>query len=141
MINSELTNERGEEFPPEHYDEFGFLGAVAHAKLKPTDPTFKFLNWQATDDGSNILEGAPTRIVVRGKHKGRAKFNGQKQIVVVTEAEHKEAELAYEIATGKCSKCIGSGREFAKWDHITGTWFRACSKCTGSGLSSAASKP
>jgi hypothetical protein len=141
VAKCELTNERGDKFPPEHYDEFGFLGVVAHAKLKPTDSTFKFLNWQATDDGSNILEGAPTRIVTRGKHIGRTKFNGRKQIIVVTESERKAAELDYERSTGKCSSCIGSGRKFAKWDHITGVWFRVCSECAGSGLSSAASKP
>lgn len=126
-------DDRGTEHCPAHYDDYGFAGVVAHRKLNTQDPTFRFLGWQATDDGSSILTGAPTRVVARGKSKGRLRYAGQKTVIVVTRAEEDAARLNYEVTTGYCSNCVGSGRVFKKWNYMTGTTFCECDKCRGTG--------
>lgn len=135
MANGELTTDRGVEHKPAHFADFGFTGVTAHNKLKTADATFRFLIWKATDDGGSILEGGPTRIVTRGPRKGRRSFvdKGRLTTIIVTRNEEDAVRAEYERETGHCSACLGSGREFAKWDHVTGTWFRTCKKCDGTG--------
>lgn len=129
---TEYTTEQGKTYPPENYGNFGFMGLAAFKKLMPTDPSFQFLNWRGREDGHH-LEGGPTRLITRGKRKGMPTFCGEKVTVIVQPNEIEAEERAYESSTGYCAECVGSGRVFAKWDHKTGTWFRACQKCGGTG--------
>jgi hypothetical protein len=125
--------DKGTRHEPAHYEDYGFAGVVAHRRLAVADPTFRFLGWEGTDDGSSILTGAPTRTVTRGKTKGRLRYSGQKSVVVVTRAEEDAARRDYELTTGYCSDCVGSGRVFRKWNHLTGSTYCDCGKCHGTG--------
>jgi hypothetical protein len=135
VTTEELTTDRGVEHGPAHFEDFGFTGVAAHKKLTAPDTTFRFLIWEKTDDGGSILKGGPTRIVTRGPRKGRPTFVDKKRTttIIVTRSEEDAARAEYERSTGYCSFCVGSGREFARWDHLTGSWFRSCQKCNGTG--------
>lgn len=131
---SNISHDRGERHEPERFESFGFSGVIAHRKLATgNDPTFRFLGWEATDDGGSILTGGQTRELTRGPRKGRRTYSGQKFRVVVTRAEEDAERDEYERTTGFCAACVGSGRQFEKWSKDHGTWYGDCEKCNGTG--------
>jgi DnaJ-class molecular chaperone len=132
LTDADLSKDSGISHAPPHYGPFGFMSVAAHAKLKPADPTFMFLNWRYRRDGHH-MQGAPTKLRTRGKLKGKPRFNGTMVTVIVTDEEVAATKSEYEQSTGYCSECVGSGKELAAWDHKEGVFYRDCRKCNGSG--------
>lgn len=94
---------------------------------------FVWYRWEAIGADVILTGCVSSGVITKGARKGRPKYDGPKQQVVVTVMEE-DAELArYEAETGECGHCMGDGKEFASWHHINGTTWRECRSCHGSG--------
>ena len=75
--------------------------------------------------------------ITRGKNKGKPNWKkpepGTKRSAWFTEKEHQAFLLGWEKEHAKCSKCQGTGQEWAGWDHITGNKHRPCTRCGATG--------
>ncbi len=113
---------------------YGHRERVALRKLGITDDRFQFFSWQCIGTDATKLDGCiVTRLVTKGPRKGRPAYDKPHFTAVVTEQEAADELQRYEAETGDCGKCIGSGRVFKSWDHLTGTEYRPCDKCAGTG--------
>lgn len=79
------------------------------------------------------LTGGVPRLLKRGPRKGKQTWDGKGTTEVVTQSELKTEQDRYESQTGKCGKCMGSGKLYAGWNSVDGTKYRTCNPCGGSG--------
>lgn len=92
--------------------------------------------YESLDRGMGfVLRGAvPIGTYSRGPRKGRPKWPplGQQQRVAITADEVRQQRMQWEIETGLCSYCGGSGQR-VKSIGLTTTTYRECSVCGGTG--------
>lgn len=74
----------------------------------------------------------------KGPNKGRPNWkNGDRNtkfVCIIPVSEHEQWLKTWELKTGKCSGCEGTGKALAQWSVIKGSEYRECSKCKGTGL-------
>lgn len=114
---------------------------VAMRKLgNPAD--FKFYAWRVVGPDAVQLTGCvTTQVYSKGPRKGRPKYEGTPQVVVVTDAEMAAERARMEREDGICGLCAGDGRLFSSWDHITGTKYKPCERCASTGKAPSAVPP
>lgn len=92
---------------------------------------------EAIDPGAVLVEGAVAPLFTRGPRKGRRNWRRKDASTirrfVVSAADADAVRGAWELDTGLCHNCSGSGQEFARWSKDHGTETRACKRCAGSG--------
>ena len=99
---------------------------------------FEWFRWEVIGPDAVKLTGCVSSgPYMKGPRKGRPKYDGQRQEVVITDGEVAAEVARYEAETGLCGKCMGDGRAFASWDHITGTKWKDCHACIGTGKANA----
>lgn len=85
--------------------------------------------------------GAVAPLKTRGKSKGSHNWDkmdrATKRTVYITLKEHAEWVKAWEVKTGKCATCRGTGQEWCGWGVTTGARYKECTKCQGVGKSNA----
>jgi len=111
-----------------------FVEEVARKKLG-APAGWQMHGWEVIGKSDLIVRGGvPVGTYARGPRKGRPKWVGKGDRVVVTQAEERAEKAAYEHATGKCAECQGSKETWAGWHHERGTSYRPCRKCGATGL-------
>ncbi len=88
--------------------------------------------WKRAGDDLIITGGVPT-IISRGKNKGRYKWDGKGESVVVTRDERDAEYSRYVKDTGNCGDCYGEGRQLSGWSKDDGARYRECKLCNGTG--------
>ena len=110
--------------------------ALAARKVHGLPDDWKPQIYETLDRGMGFaLRGAvPIGTYSRGPRKGRPKWppRGQLQRVAITADEVRRQRIQWEIETGLCSYCGGSGQQ-VKSIGINGTTYRECSVCGGTG--------
>jgi hypothetical protein len=95
---------------------------------------FQFFCWERIGTDALKLTGCVvTRSYAKGPRKGRPCYNGKRVSVVVTDAEAEAERTRYELETGQCGECMGSGQVFRSWSVDEGTKTRPCDVCGASG--------
>jgi len=100
---------------------------------------FKAIGHSSVESNTKLIQvkGAVAPLITRGKHKGapnwRKSDKTTEREVFFTPGEHDEWCRQWEVRTGKCSKCMGSGKVFARWSITEGTSYKPCSTCNGTG--------
>ena len=90
--------------------------------------------WEMIGDTNDfVVTGGIPRLLTRGPRKGQKTWDGPSQKAVVTQSELHAEHARYELATGKCGDCFGSGEVFAGWSVSEGTRMKSCRRCGGSG--------
>ncbi len=112
-----------------------FAEEVARKKLR-RGADWKLLGWECVGETTDLLvQGStPIGVYARGPRKGRNKYLRPCERCVVTRAEIDSAASAWEAQTGKCSKCEGSGQEWAGWSSDEGNRYRDCYRCKATGV-------
>ena len=108
-----------------------FINVVARAKLGKTDE-WRWCRWTDIGGGYHVWGGVP-RTLTRGKRKGELTWDGPLDQCAVTAREIREAEAAYEAATGACHKCGGDGKEWIGWSCYEGNKYGPCRRCGATG--------
>ena len=116
---------------PTHF-EFGWISVAATKKLGTVPEGFRFFRCWASQFGIGVA-GAIMKTATKGKMKGKLAPHGEQVSVLVLDADVDAERARYEIETGKCSECLGSGEEFRRWSKDKGTETKTCSKCNGTG--------
>lgn len=84
-------------------------------------------------EGGFLMEGSEFKLLTRGKNKGKPKWFGQSVKCICTKQELDAFELNYEVTTGNCYECQGSGETMKSWDAVLGKTYKPCRKCNGTG--------
>lgn len=115
-----------------------------HAREKYKLPSdWQAYSWEAKGDdretGWTVLKGGVYRHKrERGERKGEADFRkpepGTEATLSLANAEHEAWLAQWQVDTGHCSRCRGTGHAFSGWDHKKGTAYRPCTKCNATGL-------
>lgn len=84
--------------------------------------------------GDVLVTFGTFHVLTRGPRKGRRRWNKPLREVVVTEAEVRDEERAYEATSGHCHRCHGKGAEWAGWSAKTGTKTAPCRRCGATGI-------
>ena len=96
--------------------------------------TLRAVDWHAIETSDTLVVGGePIGVYTKGKGKGRPKFGPRStdRTCVVTDAELKAEQAAWEAETGHCARCCGSGEVFQSMSVTEGTKYRTCPKCLG----------
>ena len=85
--------------------------------------------------GFYLIGAVPIGTFSRGPRKGQPKFppKNKLQQVVISADEKKQAQIEWEIETGFCSHCGGSGKQVKSISIKEGTTYRDCVACNGTG--------
>src|SRR3990167_10978085 len=90
-------------------------------------PGFEWFRWEVIGPDATKLTGCiSTGTYKKGPQKGRPKYDGPRQEVVVTNAEEAAELDRYEADTGRCGRCLGDGQVLAAWNHLTGVSWKQC---------------
>lgn len=109
-----------------------FMNEAARKKLGQ-DEGWRWCKFEAIGDDV-LLEGAHPNIISKGKRKGLPSWKGLVLTkVVLTRVDIAQAEADYEVRTGLCRQCGGSGQEWYRWHFEEGNSYRTCTRCSGSG--------
>lgn len=113
-----------------------WLNVVARKKLGQP-PEWRWCNGQVIGETRDFLvEGGVPRELKSGIRKGLPTWkDAVLSKCVVTDAEIRLAQMDYEIETGKCWECAGSGEKHIRWNHKTGNQFADCPRCDATGKS------
>ncbi|NTX00030.1 MAG: hypothetical protein HGB35_08930 [Geobacteraceae bacterium] len=84
---------------------------------------------EAVTGGMFITGGIPR--MVGNKKKWPAKK--QMDRILLTRADVEAEESRYELETGGCYVCYGTGQETAGWSAAEGVRYRECTRCMGVG--------
>lgn len=110
---------------------------VANRKMGHIEK-FQWYRWEVLADDSILMTGCVSSgLVLKGKRKGKPRYDGEPRSIVVTLEEEHAEERRFERDTGKCAECGGDGNVFAGWHHIHGTSHRTCQRCKGVGSAQA----
>lgn len=98
--------------------------------------------WEAEGDretGYLVLTGGVfRRRITRGKRKGEVNFKKPEpntlRTLVIPNVLHRAWRAQWQIETGYCAECEGTGQSWAGWGINTGNRYRQCTKCNGSGV-------
>jgi hypothetical protein len=80
-------------------------------------------------NGGFILSGSVMTISKSGKKK----FNKPYDKCIITDSDIILAKNIYELETGNCADCEGSGREWAGYSAESGKITKPCKKCNETG--------
>lgn len=116
------------ELPP------NWLNVVARKKLGQP-PEWRWCKFEMIGDIHDcVVEGGVPRRLKSGEHKGQLTWRDCSITkCVVTQAEHDQAKADYEVETGKCHDCAGSGMWLSGWGCDTGNRFKPCPRCNVTG--------
>jgi hypothetical protein len=103
-------------------------------------------SWSAKgerDTGFIELNGGVfNKKIERGRNKGKTDFRspepGTSATLSLSHAAHKAWLARWEVETGHCAECLGTGLAWAGWCSVYGTSFRPCTKCGATGSSAKA---
>lgn len=127
LIDNRLTDER-----IDFFNEF-----VRRVKGVPVNWQWKSLDGigASRQDGGFLMKGGIPPLIKSGKRAGEPNWSKatDQRSFLVTFRELDEFVARWEIETGRCSKCQGSGEEVCGWSRDHGAQHRCCSKCSGSG--------
>jgi hypothetical protein len=105
-------------------------------KLLGLPDEWHWFSLEAKDGGGGrrftLIKGAiPLRTISRGPRKGQWDWSQRKdeREVIVSDEEHRAFVAAWELETGKCATCGGSGHTLARWSSESGAEYRPCWKC------------
>ena len=83
------------------------------------------------------VEGAVAPLKTRGKYKGNPNWAKRDRATVrtayFTPDEHDTWKSGWELKTGKCAECTGSGQRNVGWSAADGAKFKPCEKCNATG--------
>lgn len=104
---------------------------------------WKAYSWAAKGDkGTGFIElkgGVFNKKIERGKNKGKTDYRnpdpGTAATVSLSHKAHKAWLERWEVETGHCAECFGTGLAWASWCSVHGTSFRPCTKCGATGAS------
>ena len=102
--------------------------------------------WEAKgEDPNGYLEltgGVFRERYTRGKRKGETHFGkpepGTLMTLALPDRLQREWTAKWELETGFCSKCEGTGQQVFGWSSQTGTSYRNCPHCNASGKANVA---
>lgn len=106
-------------------------------------PQWELVRWTRLgrhphDIGLEIEGGVYPHKKTRGKYKGRTDYHkpepGTELTVSLTYEQIHAWERSWEMDTGLCCKCHGSGLRWHGWTSGIGTKFRPCEDCKSTGL-------
>ena len=103
------------------------------AEAKVNIEGWKAYRWEDCDGDSIVTGDVPNGVYRSGKRKGRPRFNGPGQKVIVTKAELQSRAATYEAETGRCWDCKGTGQAWVGWSKAEGARYSTCSRCSGTG--------
>lgn len=90
-------------------------------------------NWRwgrsAAVTGGLILEGSITKL----NSKGKLVYEKPYEKYIITSDDIKKCKSDYEIKTGNCAECEGTGQYCFGWNRETGNKYKECEKCKGTG--------
>lgn len=103
--------------------------------------TWRVFHWQVLGHARVTLGyrlvGAVAPPKTRGKYKGKPNFDKLDKStirdVILLKAEYDSFVARWEVETGNCSRCQGSGQESAGWNVTDGPAYRPCSQCGATG--------
>lgn len=110
-------------------------------KILGLPDAWRWISLNAEDDGRGnfytVMVGAiPDGVCFKsGKRKGEInwKFRHEERRLLLGHKEHAEFIRAWEVETGKCSKCGGSGQTMVRWTATDGAIDGPCSACAATG--------
>lgn len=80
--------------------------------------------------------------IERGKNKGKTDFRnpepGTQATFSLANVAHKAWLRLWEMDTGYCAECNGTGLAWAGWDHVKGSAYRPCKPCNATGSAASA---
>jgi len=107
--------------------------AVANRKIH-AGADFHWYRFEAVGPDAVVMMGCVSSgLHTRGRHKGRPKYDGPPQTVVVLNAEAAAEQERYEQVVGRCGECLGEGRVSA--GYRDGTLWPICPVCAGAVVS------
>jgi hypothetical protein len=112
-------------------------------------PEWEAYCWEAKgekDTGFIVLKGGVyLKKVQRGKNKGRTDHRnpepGTEATLSLSNAAHETWLRHWEVETGHCAKCFGTGLAWAGWHHIKGAAYRPCTTCGATGRATSTTDP
>lgn len=109
------------------------MASAARRKLKITSLMWKPSSYQALDDGTILIVGSMTRLITRGRNKGRPVWDSTSHTTcTLTQVDLREEERIYEKETGKCHAC-DLGHQVASIG-IEGIVHKPCKRCNATGI-------
>ena len=109
------------------------LDQHAEELLAPLPEGWRISAYQVLSDGAFLLSGSIATIKQTGKNKGRPRWTSEHMRMIAIPAKaHQEWLTAWELRTGKCSHCNGTGKVL-KSTGINGTIYTPCRDCGGTG--------
>lgn len=83
------------------------------------------------EDFVQVTGAVPVGLISRGLRKGRSKWPKQLQTFCIRMADVEFEMRQFELASGKCAKCLGEGVEPFSWSRTDGAKYRQCRRCEG----------
>ena len=102
-------------------------------------PGWRAYRFECIAGGGMLLRGAVCdETFKRGPRKGCTNWGKRdrstERQLALSASEMAEFERAWEIETGKCHECMGSGQVFLRWSQSEGRMTHDCHRCLGSGV-------
>lgn len=112
-----------------------FYESIAKRKLGIESTDWMWCNLQRIGPDATKVEGGIPKTITRGKRKGKPSWRGiALETCIVTDAEVKVEQAAYEATTGNCWECGGEKQVVKSWHHIDGVTYTPCRRCGGTGV-------
>jgi len=90
---------------------------------------FKFYRFEALSGSDVLYTGCVAGVYSKGPRKGKPKYDGPAQRVVVTQAEIAAQREKFERETGLCGECCGKRQVWCGWSVNEGNRYRPCPVC------------
>ena len=116
----------------EPFDPYNAIFFKVHPELIDKD-----YHWCCLESVEGLQSGTlatfrEAYIKLRGKYKGRRGYKGQSFKLFITDAQVYSVRINYQITTGKCVECLGSGKAMGR---------PLCFQCNGTGVAHPLSEP
>ncbi len=110
---------------------------IAQQRGMPPEWRWFSSEWKGEGEHAVMLVkgGVPGAPFARGKNKGKPNPANRTQVAeLVISREHMDAiKSQWQVKTGKCAKCAGSGQICWRWSKEGGRETRDCKACAGTG--------
>jgi len=108
------------------------LESAARRKLGASQEWLGY-RYESFTGGYLVVGAIPVGFVSRGPRKGKPKWKGEGDKVVLSNVEVQVEEEHYVRTTGNCPECFGTKEQFASWSVKEGLKTSPCQACGATG--------
>lgn len=110
------------------------LLSIHAAELLNMSDKWRIYSFQSLGEGLSPriykLKGCDAEVSMLGEIKYTKENTNE---IFIPEDTHISWKQQWELQTGNCAECVGTGKVMRSWSSTEGTTYKACTKCGGSG--------